>query len=78
MSDEKQFIVLPIHLIVFNFIEAYIKVNGYAPTLNEVAAELGKTPQTILRIVNQLVGVGSLGRVPKARRGLTVIKSPRG
>lgn len=68
--------VLPRDVQVFTFLEAYIKIHGFAPTLSDIAKEFHTVRQSIIRTVARLEKMGCIHREAYSHRGITLIKSP--
>lgn len=59
------------------FIERFIKSEGFAPSLEEIAAELGLGAKSNAhRIISRLVDLGYLRRLAKRHRAIEVIRLP--
>lgn len=76
VKDEIPRVLLPAHTEVYEFIAGYIMRNHYSPTLVEIAEGLNKTKQTVHKVVNHLVNLGCLQRIPRCKRGLQVLFHP--
>lgn len=76
VKEEIPKVILPTHTEVYEFIESYILRNRYSPTLVEIAEGLDKTKQTVHKVVNHLVNLGCLQRIPRCKRGLQIIFHP--
>lgn len=62
---------------VLSFIDAYIRENGFAPTLVEIAGEWGVSKVTAYEHVDELVKKGVLERTPNVARGLRILECKR-
>jgi len=68
--------ILPRHIDVWKFLEAYIKINGYAPLVREIAAELHLHSSRVHITLTELDAIGAILRVSKSSRGITVVRFP--
>lgn len=68
--------ILPRHIDVWKFLESYIKANGYAPLVREIAAELKMHNARVHITLTELDAIGAISRVSKTPRGITVIRFP--
>ncbi|UDQ96853.1 winged helix-turn-helix transcriptional regulator [Lentisphaerota bacterium WC36G] len=58
----------------FDFIKSFIEQNGYAPTLQEIGAMQGITPQGAKRHLNALEKKGKIELKAAKHRKITVIE----
>lgn len=67
----------PAELCALDFIRGRIGATGCAPTLDEIAGELGwHAKSNAHRVVDSLVRQGALDRDPHKARGLTLPRTP--
>jgi len=69
--------VKPDHIRVYDAIEKFAVDHGFMPTSGEIAVILNFTDNKVSRLMRELVLLGSLGRRPRAPRGLTLLAHPR-
>lgn len=62
---------------IFDFIKDYIKINGVAPTFEEIADHTGKAFSTVHEHVGELVTKGFLNKTDNSARGIELNKKPR-
>ena len=55
------------------FIADYVRANGYAPAVRDVAAHVGRTPSTVAYHLAKLVESGRVSRTPGLARAVTVV-----
>lgn len=62
---------------VLAFIKAYISTNGYAPTVNEIKADLGvSSTNGVHQHLNALEAKGLISRKRAAARAIVVLEAP--
>lgn len=69
--------VKPDHIRVYEAIETFAVEHGFMPLNSEIAPILAFTISKVARLTKELVLLGSLGRRPRAPRGLTLLSHPR-
>jgi SOS-response transcriptional repressor LexA len=57
---------------VLDAIRAFVKRTGYAPTVRDLATELGRGHSTIQKAIVELANGGKITRTPGVARGITV------
>lgn len=57
---------------VLDAIRAFVKRTGYAPTVRDLATELGRGHSTIQKAIVELANTGKITRTPGVARGITV------
>jgi hypothetical protein len=57
---------------VMDAIRAFVKRTGYAPTVRDLATELGRGHSTIQKAILELAKDGKINRTPGVARGITV------
>ena len=57
---------------VLDAIRAFVKRTGYAPTVRDLATELGRGHSTIQKAILDLAKDGKINRTPGVARGITV------
>jgi hypothetical protein len=68
--------ILPRHIEVWKFIDSFIRANGYAPMIREIAESLKMHGPRVHITVNELVNIGSLARAERTKRGLSAVRFP--
>lgn len=76
VTNNRKLSVTPRDVKVFTFIEAYIRIHGFAPLLTEIAKEIGATKQSIHFTISRLEMMGCISRNPHTVRGIIPLKSP--
>lgn len=65
----------PKQMRIFNFVRQFRLLNGYSPTLQEIADELQVSKVTVFEHVEALVEKGALRRNPNKARSLSEVES---
>ena len=63
----------PKQMRIFNFVRQFRVMNGYSPTLQEIADELAVSKVTVFEHVQALVEKGALKRNPNKARSLSEV-----
>lgn len=62
---------------VHKFLAEYIKQNGYAPTVTEIAKALGlRSPRNVLIYLGRLEKQGFIAKPPRAHRAIKILVEP--
>lgn len=69
-------IIQPSHVLLYNFLETFKKVHGYAPTLSEIGDGLKRARGTVFYTLNELVSMGCVRKQPKKVRGIILVCPP--
>lgn len=64
----------PKQMRIFNFVRQFRVMNGYSPTLQEIADELAVSKVTVFEHVESLVEKGALKRNPNKARSLSEVE----
>lgn len=74
MNPKTGYIVKEKHKTIIQCIDDFISLNGYSPTVREIAEQLRKPHGSIISQVKDLAVLGYLSYVPGKQRTLRVIK----
>jgi repressor LexA len=76
-TEPARLVVTPRQLEILRFIRDYRATNGYSPTMQEIAGQLGVNKVTVFEHVESLVRKGVLRRLPFKARSLILSEQVR-
>lgn len=77
MDDKPTFILRPVHILVWENLNAFKQANGFSPQYKEVCAACKISRATLAGVYRDLEAIGAIRRQKMKERSIETIKHPK-
>ena len=73
---DKPFILRPIHVMVWEKLDAARKVNGFSPSYQQMCIDCGISRTTLAKVYRELETLGAIKRQRQRERSIETVANP--